>query len=387
MIELDESQRAALALVKHEPISIVTGGPGTGKSTIVRAMLDAMDAGVLVGLAAPTGKAAKRLEETTGRNAQTIHRLLKYSPAEKGFFHCAAEPLPHDVIVIDEASMVDVSLCASLLEAIDPTRTRVVLVGDADQLPSVGPGSILSDLVRSGLVPCARLETVHRSKVGSWICTAAPRVLAGQSINLDARNDFAFVPVDSADWIPRACGDAYEKHGAQILTPQRTGKAGTVAINKALQERFNPLQPGEKQWGDLRPRDRVIHTRNNYDLGVFNGETGTVRGIDSEAGALFVDYPDRVGPVRYSRAESWDLSLAYALTVHKAQGSEWPWVIVVAHHTHAFMNTRRLIYTAITRAKAGAVIVGSERGIDQAIASKRDVRRNTALAARIRGDL
>lgn len=393
IIEYDPSQLAAIKLAIAEPISIITGGPGTGKSTILaEALRRYAGNGERVALAAPTGKAAKRMQEATGRPAQTIHRLLKWNPIEGGFYHGEGVPLDVDVVVIDEASMVDVALFACLLEAIAPTRTRLVLVGDANQLPSVGPGAILADLVRSDLVPCARLTQVHRSKAESWICTNAPRVLAGESIEIDnSRGDFEYVECDAAGNVPKFCGDAFAELGAQVLVPQKTGKAGAEAINTAMQARFNPLRPGEVAWGkapnQLRPRDRVIHVKNDYDLGVFNGECGEIVSIDSDAGAMLVQYPDRNGPVLYNKAAAWNLRLSYALTIHKSQGSEWPWVIVVVHNTHSYMLTRQLLYTAITRGKEGVVIVGNPAGVANALKSKRDSSRNTALCDRIRGEL
>lgn len=399
MIRLDESQQAALDMITTEPISIVTGGPGTGKTTILSAALDAMRAqGETVALCAPTGKAAKRMKEATGYEAQTIHRILKWNPTERKFYHGNdGGPVPYDVVIVDEASMIDVALFAALLVAIEPGSTRLVLVGDYNQLPSVGPGAILSDLVRSDLVPCARLVNVHRSAAGSWMCSTAPRILRGESIDVKDRDDFRFFEVDAGPNIPKIAGDAYEKLRAQILVPQKTGKAGADAINVALQERFNPKKKGAPQWGKaphlLRVGDPVIHVRNNYDLGVFNGECGHVVSIEEADRAkdtpalLSVQYPDRRFPTAYTKGDAFDLRLAYALTIHKSQGSEWPWVIVVAHSTHSFMLTRQLLYTAVTRGKQGVCIVGNKPGIKQALKTNKDAKRNTALCDRIRGEL
>lgn len=403
-INLDDSQRSALALARTEPVCIITGGPGTGKTTIVRALLDSLDT-IAVALCAPTGKAAKRMSEATGREATTIHRLLSFRPHDESqvdealagrFARNAQNPLEQDVVIVDEASMLDVELCASLLEAINPATTRLILVGDADQLPSVGPGAILEDLVRSELIPTARLTSVHRSARGSWINDTAPAVLRGESFPLEARDDFEYLEAQSSNDVARLCGDAFAKHkGAQVLVPQKTGHAGTEAINAALQQRFNPLRSGALQWGDIKNNrtircgDRVIQTRNDYQIdmgaGVFNGEVGTV--VDLDAKSMHVEFPDRSTPVTYTRSEARSLKLAYALTIHKSQGSEWPWVIVVAHNTHTFMLTRRLFYTAITRGKTGVVVVGNEKGIASAIASTKDAGRNTALIERIRGEL
>lgn len=391
-IDHDASQENAINLMLTEPICIVTGGAGTGKTTCLREVLRRLGADALVALCAPTGKAAKRMGEATGRDAKTIHRLLGFNPSERGFFHNAANPLPFDAVIVDESSMVDVELFADLLDAIDPTATRLVLVGDANQLPSVGPGAILADLVASDLVPTARLDRVHRSAAESWICRTAPLVLEGAALDLSPCDDFEYVEAEVSTDVPVAIGKVLEEHaGAQVLVPQKTGKAGAEAINVAMQHRFNPPRPGESQWGKapnmLRPRDRVIHVRNNYEIGVFNGEVGTVFGIDDEAGKLFVEYDDRSTPVAYTKGDAMDLRLAYALTIHKSQGSEWPWVVVVVHNTHSFMLTRQLLYTAITRGKVGVVLVGNEKGIANALAGKRDARRNTALCDRIRGEL
>ncbi len=387
-ITLDASQEAALALALDEPIAIITGGPGTGKTTILREALARLSS-QRVALCAPTGKAAKRMSEATGCEAKTIHRLLAYSPVD-GFHFYADNPVPYDVVFVDEASMIDIELFSHLLDAIDPMTTRLVLVGDADQLPSVGPGAILADLVRSDLVPCARLAEVHRSAAESWVCAFAPNILEGIEIDLADRSDFRFVTVDAPANVPKYCGDTLEEfNGAQILVPQKTGKAGTEAINVAVQARFNPLQPREIEWGKephrLRPRDRVIHTVNDYELGVFNGEVGTVDSVTETE--LRVSYLDRSMPVAYSRGASGALRLAYALTIHKSQGSEWPWVIVVVHSTHTFMLTRQLLYTGVTRAKEGVIIVGNDKGIAGALKSERDIARNTALCDRIRGEL
>lgn len=388
-MKLDASQESALQLALREPISIITGGPGTGKTTIIRELLTRLR-GKHTALCAPTGKAAKRMQEATGKEAKTIHRLLAYNPQE-GFWFGENEQLPYDVVIVDEVSMVDTELLSHLLKAIDERRTRLVLVGDFNQLPSVGPGAILSDLVKSELVPLARLNQVHRSAEGSWICNNAPRILEGQELLLMKRDGFQFVEVDSAGNVGKFCGDLYRKdNGLQILTPQSTGHAGTGALNIEMQRRFNPPMPGMYEWktgaGILRVNDKVIHTKNDYDLGVFNGECGVITRIDGTK-ALEVQYPDRQYPVEYSRDQTRALKLAYALTIHKSQGSEWPWVIVIVHSTHTFMLTRQLLYTAVTRGKEGVIIVGNRKGIDAALKCKRDSKRNTALCDRIRGEL
>jgi exodeoxyribonuclease V alpha subunit len=215
-LTLDPSQREALALILTEPFGIVTGGPGTGKTTILKEALLALG-GQSVALAAPTGKAAKRMEEVTGASAQTIHRLLQWSPLTQAFRFCEDEPLGFDVVIVDEASMIDVLLFDSLLSAIHPSRTRLILMGDANQLPSVGPGAILGDLVRCGQVPCARLTQVHRSAADSWICSMAPRVLSGAELDMTKRTDFEFVSCESNMDVASACADLYETTRAQFF--------------------------------------------------------------------------------------------------------------------------------------------------------------------------
>lgn len=387
---LDSSQTAALELAAREPISIITGGPGTGKTTIIKSILERL-VGLHIALCAPTGKAAKRMQEATGHEAKTIHRLLAYNP-ETGFWYGVSDMLPHDVIIVDETSMVDVELFAHLLKAIDERRTRLILVGDYNQLPSVGPGAILADLVKSNLVPCARLTQLHRSSKNSWVCLNAPHILKGEVMPLVKRPDFYFIEVKDAANVAKYCGDELEKNPhLQILAPQRTKAAGTRVLNEVLQKRFNPLRPRETEWKwelrTLRPRDKVIHTVNNYELGVFNGECGVVVSIDKKEQTLCVQYPDRKYTVTYTRSDARDLRLAYALTIHKSQGSEWPWIAVVIHSTNTFMLTRQLLYTAVTRGKEGVIIVGNRKGIEAALKCKRDSTRNTALCDRIRGEL
>jgi exodeoxyribonuclease V alpha subunit len=388
-IELDESQESALAMMLREPFCIVTGGPGTGKTTILREALRRME-NRSVALCAPTGKAAKRMSETTGVEAKTIHRLLMWSPEEGRFWYGESDKLPNDVVIVDEASMVDTELLSHLCQAIDPRRTRLILVGDANQLPSVGPGAILADLVSDcDPVPVARLTRVHRSAAESWICKNAGRILAGEQFPLTPCDDFRFIEVNDAANVPKFCGDEMERNPyIQFLAPQRNGAAGIDALNTYLQERFNPLRPDELEWGKttkLRTRDRVLHTENDYDLGVFNGEVGEIAQIEKDA--MHVKYADRQYPVVYSKAQSQSLQLAYALTIHKSQGSEWPWIGCVVHSTNTFMLTRQLLYTAITRAKEGLVIVGNKKGIEAALKAKRSDARNTALRDRILGRL
>ncbi|NIR31690.1 MAG: AAA family ATPase [Gammaproteobacteria bacterium] len=394
-MKLDPSQKRAVELVCSAPVGVVTGGPGVGKTTCLRTALDELDrVGCSYLLGSPTGKAALRLQEATGRKASTIHRMLGFHPVE-GWRHDAENPLDADLVVIDEASMIDVELGAALLDAIDARRTRLMLIGDADQLPPVGPGRLFGDLIDSGQVPVARLTTLHRAAQDSWVCRNAHRAIRGQMPELEPCDDFRFVEIqDAAAIVPALCKLASEtipleiNDEFQILIPQRPRVAGIEAANPALQQALNPPRGDERYIergkAKLRAGDRVIHTRNNYTLGVFNGEVGDV--VEVTTKGLTVQYADRA-PVEYTLEQTGDLQLAYALTVHKSQGSEWPWVVVVCHSTHTYSLGRQLLYTAITRAKKGVIVVGNKKGIRAAIAEKEPPKRNTGLVERLRGEI
>jgi len=396
-IELDPSQQRAVELACAAPVGIVTGGPGCGKTTITRFALDRLDSrGRSYLLASPTGKASKRLNEATGREAVTIHRMLGFHPVD-GWRHNRRNPLSADAVIIDESSMIDVELGATLFDAIHPRRTRLILVGDADQLPPVGPGRVFGDLIDSGMVPLARLNTLHRAAQGSWVYRNAHRVIQGQMPELERSHDFRFVEVAESDAIvPKLCElmattiPTEVNDEAQVLIPQRTGPAGIEKANAALQRVLNPPRPGstekylERGGVRLRAGDRVIQTRNDYDLGVFNGEVGDITEVGGKG--LVVQYPDRP-PVEYSTEKAGALQLAYALTVHKSQGSEWPWVVVVCHSTHTHMLTRQLLYTAITRSRKGVILVGNRKGIAAAVKDKVPPKRNTGLIERLRGEI
>lgn len=397
-IQLDSSQGHAVDLMCTAKLGIVTGGPGTGKSTCTRYALDRLDREKKsYVLAAPTGKAAKRFTETTGREAKTIHRLLEPKPPHRLFSRNAANPIEADVVLIDESSMIDTELGAALVQAIDPERTCLILIGDADQLPPVGPGRVFGDLVDSGLVPVARLTTLHRSARESWIHVNAQRVLKGEPLDLEPRKDFRFVDVgdDATKILPTLVDFVLKKLPdiddslSQILIPQKTKLAGIEACNRLMQNALNPKKEGApfilRGGNELRIGDRVIQTKNDYKLdggqGVFNGELGDISQIDKEG--VCIEFPDR--SVQYSLGQADALQLAYALTVHRFQGSEVPWAVCVIHSTHSNMLTRQLIYTAITRGKRGVIIVGNKAGIDFGLKAFRPPPRNTGLLDRIRG--
>lgn len=384
MQALDPSQEVAVQLMCSAPFCIITGGPGTGKTTCTRVALDRMDAaGESYLLAAPTGKAAKRMSEATGRESRTIHRLLGFQ--RKGWFYHAENLLPAAVVLIDEASMLDIELFAALTDAIGPA-TRLVLIGDAAQLPSVGPGRVLADLVETEVVPVARLTTVHRAAAESWICRNAPKVLVGEKLELTDFPDFRFIEADDAGGVAMEIAKLMKQEAyrdAQVLIPQRTTGCGVEAVNNLLQATLNPAEALKPEWkiGEkkLRRGDRVIQTSNNYDLAVFNGEVGIVKGFAEST--VDIDFGDRVVP--YTKHDAIRLELAYALTVHKSQGSEFAWVICVVHSAHTFMLQRNLFYTAITRAKKGVIIVGNRKGLKAATDPKDPPKRNTALVERV----
>jgi exodeoxyribonuclease V alpha subunit len=402
--DLDPRQRDAVAAICTAAIAIVTGGPGTGKTSCLRAALDALDvewstsgrpgfADRPYALCAPTGKAAKRIEESTGRSATTIHRLLAYKPG-LGFTYNRHNPLGCAVVIVDEASMLDIELAAALLRALS-AHTRLILVGDVNQLPPVGPGQPFADLVAGGQVPTVRLQTLHRSAAHAWISSSAPLVLEGQMPPLETRTDFDYVRVRSVatvlQSVRRVMEPADMQAQCQVLIPMREGNAGTTQANIVLQAVCNsePLEAGEltitRDKHVIRRGDRVIQTRNNYDLGVFNGEIGQVEEITTAD--VIVQFADARAAYQRSRGDDQALELAYALTVHKSQGSEFPWVLVVVHSTHTIMLNRRLFYTAITRAKQGVVLVGDDAGIERALGTGFTRTRMTTLNERIAGTL
>lgn len=391
----DPEQLEAIRSALSRSVSVLTGGPGTGKTLAVEGMLKGFEAnGWKAMLAAPTGRAAKRLEECCGRRAQTLHRLLGIGLPKEGW-DCNA-----DVLIIDECSMVDLALMDKVLSLVPP-EVRLVFVGDADQLPSVGPGSVLRDMLMSGVVPTVRLETVHRQSVKSLIAENAQKVNKGMLPDTanDAEGDFFFLPcadanstaVLIADLVERRLPAAYpfDPEEIQVLTPMKKGAAGTIALNAALQSALNPPSPskGEVLFGDLvfREGDKVMQTKNNYDMEVFNGDVGIVECACPEDGFLRVRYTDKDGgrTAVYSRQDLDQLIPAYACTIHKSQGSEFPAVVIPVLGEHHIMLQRNLIYTAITRAKKLCVLVGSLSALSYAVANDVAPRRNSMLRERL----
>jgi exodeoxyribonuclease V alpha subunit len=377
--------------------SVLTGGPGTGKTCIVRTIVQiAESAGAHVELCAPTGRAAKRLSAATGRQAQTIHRLLGYRGHT--ITRTASNPIECDLLIIDETSMVDVFLFYHLIRAV-PAHASVLLVGDVDQLPSVGAGNILGDVIDSGRVPVVRLSQVFRQGTDSGIVTGAQAIIHGEWPTFG--EDFTFIEskadehaIESADaktarWVIDAVSKLVER-GAQagdiqVISPMRKGPLGITALNEVLQARLNPSNGGAEfahGASTFRLGDRVMQIRNNYDLGIMNGDIGYIRSIDLDEDEILIDFEG--DDVMVSRGDFDDLTLAYASTVHKAQGGEFPYIIVGLAMHHYVMLHRNLIYTALTRAKTRAIFIGSKKALRIAISTKRDLERLTGLHEALR---
>lgn len=384
LASMDSDQRLAVDYALRSRILVITGGPGVGKTYTVNMILKALGRERDVSLAAPTGKAAKRMSEATGREAMTLHRLLRYVPG-LGFTVNRENPLKCDTLIVDESSMIDITLMHHLCDALT-VRTQIIFVGDVDQLPSVGPGRVLGDMIDSGVIPTVRLTQLHRQAEHSFINRNAQRINRGEMIELPDQNsvdsDFYFVQEEAATEIPDMIRKVIELYSStkgmkpediQVLCPMKRGPAGTESLNTFLRPFLNlagqPIKDSPFLTGD-----RVIQTKNNYDLEVFNGDVGVVDDmcvVDEflEEKKLVVSFEDASGPRRvgYSRTQADQLQLAYSLTVHKSQGSEFPVVIVPVHTTNYIMLKRNLIYTAITRAKRCVILVGTLKAVKLAV--------------------
>jgi exodeoxyribonuclease V alpha subunit len=400
---LTEKQRSAVQMAYLSKVSILTGGPGTGKSTSIRALLMVLrKRKIEVALAAPTGRAAKRLTEATGAvgfQAKTLHRLLEYVPHDNTYQRNEENPLPFQFVIVDEVSMVDILLFYHLLKAL-PADSHLLLVGDADQLPSVGPGNVLRDLLRSGAVPSVVLTELFRQAQQSQIVVNAHRINAGQmpSLKRDSGSDFFFVPEEDPiraqhlvlDFVQRRIPNHYHLNpmtDIQVLSPMYKGPLGVTSLNEELQARLNPGAKETLEWGGqvFRLGDKVMQVRNDYDKGVFNGDVGWIRIIDKENSTVKVEFWEETGPllVSYHFHELDELVLAYAVTVHKSQGSEYPAIVLALVNQHYMLLQRNLLYTAITRAKHLCVIVGQLRALEAAVRNNRVALRNTGLAERL----
>ena len=409
-IQYNEIQRQAIHTAAVSRVMVLTGGPGTGKTTTTRGILSVLRGlGRKVLLAAPTGRAAKRLAESTGMEAKTIHRLLEFKPPE-GYQRTEENPLEGDVLIVDECSMIDVLLMYSLLKAM-PENMGLILVGDTDQLPSVGAGNVFRDIIESGTVPVLRLTEIFRQAMGSRIVMNAHRINRGEKLDLYHGQDsdffFAKVPTlpqdPTSDEPPAADQQAAvdmitnlirrrlpqfygvdAQRDIQVLTPMQRGLVGAANLNQVLQAALNPDGPSLRRGGmEYRLRDKVMQIKNDYDKEVFNGDIGTIEQVHTEDQELTVNYDGR--SVTYDVSELDELVLAYATTIHKAQGSEYPIVILPVMMTHFVMLQRNLLYTGVTRAKKALVLVGEMKAIWYCIRNSKISQRNTRLADRLKG--
>ena len=406
-IHYEAQQRRAIVEAVTKGVLVLTGGPGTGKTTTLRAIITLLEGmGETVAIAAPTGRAAKRISELTGCEAKTIHRLLEvqWDEADAAVFaRNEKNPLDADALVVDEVSMVDVLLFDSLLRALK-SGCRLILVGDTDQLPAVGPGSVLHDIIDSGVLPVVQLTEVFRQAQESHIILNAHRIVSGQQPELSYKQgDFFFLRQTSPqgvtctvlDLCARRLPDSYGYtvfNGLQVLCPGRKGELGTRELNRRLQELLNPPASEKNELTVegvlLRIGDKVMHTRNNYDIGwtrddgefgsgVFNGDIGVLEQVDPRGESVAVRYDDRVA--LYSRQDAQDLELAYAATVHKSQGSEFEAVVVPLYHNQRQLCYRNLLYTAVTRAKSLLILVGSRDTIQEMVENNRKTLRYSGL--------
>ncbi len=402
---LSAEQQQAIRTALSHPVSVLTGGPGTGKTTALRALITVLEsASKSYALASPTGRAAKRLSQATGHPASTIHRLLGFSPVE-GFTCNDRNPLNVDLVVVDEASMLDLVLAHHLLKALRP-GTHLLLVGDVDQLPSVGAGDVLRDVIASDLAPVTHLHQIFRQAANSRIITNAHRINHGQSpvfcqtigeVTSSSADDFFFfgaeTPEETADWVQDLVSQRIPKkfgfrplHDIQVLAPMYRGPAGVTALNERLQNSLNPpalTKPERKLFGQLlRMGDKLMQIQNNYDKDIFNGDIGYLIGLDMVDQKLTVDFEGR--QVAFEWVEADQLVLAYAISIHKAQGSEFTAVVIPLLTQHYLMLQRNLLYTAVTRARKLCVLVGSRRAINIATRNNKVAQRFTALDWRLR---
>ena len=392
-IEYDEVQVEAIRQAIASKVMVLTGGPGTGKTTTTKAIIAALQsAGMRILLAAPTGRAAKRMSEATGMEAKTIHRLLEYNPQD-GYKRNDENPLEGDALIVDECSMIDIILMNNLTKAL-PTTMRLVLVGDIDQLPSVGAGNVLRDIIDSGVIPVVRLTRIFRQAQSSRIVMSAHAINRGcfPDISNGQHTDFFFMkqeePEKVAETIVSLVRDrlpkAYRQPTAniQVLTPMQRGVVGAANLNMALQQALNHNTAALVRGGyTYKEGDRVMQLRNNYDKDVYNGDLGYVRSVDMEERTLTVDFDGQL--VEYEVSELDELTLAYATTIHKSQGSEYPIVVMPVLMTHYVMLQRNLIYTGITRAKKICVLVGQTKALAYAIHNMKVLKRNTRLKERL----
>ena len=396
--ELADKQREAVEKSLESGMTVITGGPGTGKTTVVQTIIRlAEQEGLRILLCAPTGRAAKRLAETTQRKAKTIHRLL-IPDGRQGriqvFEYNETKLLPADLVIVDEVSMLDMEMMYHLLSALKP-QCRCILVGDADQLPSVGAGAVLHDIIASGQVPVVRLDTIFRQQEGGRIVTNAHLINSGRLPVVNEDPEFRFVEIEDEAQGAEKISALYnselletgDKFAVQVLSPMYKNPCGVDNLNQLIQGRFNPPAEGK---GELKGKnvifrlgDKVMQKHNDYEKGVFNGDIGEIFAIQKDM--VYVRYPEQ--DVKYEGQEVDEITLAYAITVHKSQGSEYHTVIMVLVNSHAIMLQRNLFYTAVTRAKRKVILVGSKRAVQTAVQNQRTSRRFTLLIPRLQGEL
>ncbi len=402
-ISYEDSQREAICKAVENRVMVLTGGPGTGKTTTLRGMISLFEAlNYRVILCAPTGRAAKRMKQVCKRNAQTIHRLLEMQPGTGAFTYNGANPLKCDVLIVDEMSMVDALLFEALLEAL-PLGSRLIMVGDADQLPSVGAGNVLADLVHSSAVPVVSLTKIFRQAKSSMIVTTAHQINRGENPLLENGGDLFFISKKTPQGVMEAALEMAVNRipqrygfnvmdGLQVIIPTRKTQTGTVHMNELIRDRVNPDQPGRRSVNfrdqTFREGDKVMQIRNNYDLpvvtaegkdeaGVFNGDIGIIMQISPREKEVKIQFDDRCATYTYDQLD--ELEPAYAITVHKSQGSEFEAVVLVLGEMTPLLQTRNLLYTAITRAKQLLVIVGSRKVIDRMVANNKQTNRYSGL--------
>lgn len=396
-ITYDPLQADAIMKAMESQVMVLTGGPGTGKTTVTRGIIEAfLQNRLKVALAAPTGRAAKRMQEATEMEAKTIHRLLEFRP-DVGFVHDRDDPLDAQAVIADESSMIDTYLMNAMLRALK-TGTRLILIGDIDQLPSVGAGNVLRDIIDSETVPTVRLTKIFRQALTSKIIENCHLVNDGHmpDIKVKKEADFFFVKAEDKDNIPGLIEDLVSRRlpaaykvktsDIQVLCPQKTSDIGTYALNKRLQKALNPATIFV-QYGDttFKVGDRVMQMSNNYDKGVFNGDVGTILSIDRDEDEIKIAFDGNL--VTYSTSELGEISLSYAATIHKSQGSEYPVVVIPIHNTNHIMLERHLIYTGFSRAKKLLVVVGSEKALQYAVSHEVTTKRNTMLKERLRAKI
>ena len=394
---LAPEQLEAVRTAARSKVMVLTGGPGTGKTTIINAIIRLFgEVRARILLAAPTGRAAKRMAETSGREARTIHRLLEYSPKEDGFARNEDNPLACGLLVVDESSMMDILLFYHLLKAV-PLGATLVLVGDVHQLPSVGPGNVLADIIASEAVPVVRLTEIFRQSAESEIICNAHMINRGQVPSLESRrdrlSDFYFIHEDDPQKVADLVVELVRQHiprrfgldpvdDVQVLTPMRRGAVGVEELNQRLQAALNPhgleVRRGERAF---RLHDKVMQVRNNYDKDVFNGDMGRIVFLDGKERTLSVSFDERVVPYDFDELD--ELTPAYAISIHKSQGSEYPAVVIPLMRQHYMLLQRNLVYTGVTRGKKLVVLVGESRALHMAVKNNRTHRRHTRLARRL----